>query len=628
MATLSKPTSYTNWSNGSPEAIAEPTAALKATGWQPGQPVPAPFLNWLFYTQDQWIQWFDQNMQSTVLATALETSMRLVGGGTWSFDTTSGTLSWTDTFNLAIPSIPDANNAVSAGSVTLAAGQVAYVTANIPFTTTGDVTQGSATVENLGYELGIVAGQSVAGTGIAAGTTVLSISGTSLELSQAATQSGTQASLTFAGQGALSVKAADSATFIPNPATVLVARSTGTACSVGVGCSEIWLRDQESRTLIAAGYVATATGTAGVALSPRTAVYLSSGTADGRTVGQVYPADSSVAQGATRSGYLGITHSAASAGGTAHIVQTGFVGGFLGLVAGATYYVDPANPGALTATKPTASGAYVVPVGVATSSSTLYVYVSPQSLNTTTFQGITVTGQSTFKPQNAGNALQVYNLGGSSVVASVTDTGAATAGSLTVNGTSTLTGNVSIGGTCTLGAGATINGGDVGMSGNLTVSHTVTGANVVSGSGFKQIVEMGSVYATGITTGTYIQTWRTVYDGNAGAWHNVGYFEVIPYSGSLLCIVVDLDKTVMVGSSFGVQIKARSAGTTFSERIVYQSGGLAYQGYGPINENAIILYFSKGQLPLYGEDMLSAFVSTMGGNTVAAHVSLVIEMGA
>lgn len=55
------------------------------------------------------------------------------------------------------------------------------------------------------------------------------------------------------------------------------------------------------------------------------------------------------------------------------VVMSGLLGGFTGLTAGATYYADPATPGAITSTIPSVVGQWIVPVGVAVSATTLVV---------------------------------------------------------------------------------------------------------------------------------------------------------------------------------------------------------------------------------------------------------------
>jgi hypothetical protein len=64
-------------------------------------------------------------------------------------------------------------------------------------TTTGNTTIGSPSLTNLASTTGIQAGQTVTGTGIPASTTVLSISGTTVTLSQNASANGSGVSVTF-----------------------------------------------------------------------------------------------------------------------------------------------------------------------------------------------------------------------------------------------------------------------------------------------------------------------------------------------------------------------------------------------------------------------------------------------
>lgn len=73
-------------------------------------------------------------------------------------------------------------------------------TAPIDLTTTGNVSNGSTTVANLATISGVRRGQIVSGTGIPAGTYILSIAGTSIVLSQAGTATNTGVTLTFSSR--------------------------------------------------------------------------------------------------------------------------------------------------------------------------------------------------------------------------------------------------------------------------------------------------------------------------------------------------------------------------------------------------------------------------------------------
>lgn len=69
--------------------------------------------------------------------------------------------------------------------------------ATAPTGITGTTTVGSPTITAASSIVGVVAGLSVTGTGIPAGTTVISATGTTITLSQNATAAGTAVSLTF-----------------------------------------------------------------------------------------------------------------------------------------------------------------------------------------------------------------------------------------------------------------------------------------------------------------------------------------------------------------------------------------------------------------------------------------------
>jgi len=375
--------------------LAQPPSSISATGFQAGQPLPAPWLNYALHNLDQWAQFLAEGVNSTVLATSLNHSMRLIGGGQWSFAAASGALSWSDTLILSIPSAKDSDNQVPAGQAIVPPGSVAYVNVNFPFSTTADYTEGSATVTSLGYEAGIEIGMAVSGEGIPAGTTVLAVNGSSLTLSAEPTSSAEQGMLSFNSTGALTVKVAPAASLVPGPNTVVLARALETVCSIGIGSTEIWLRDQEARALSGTGYVTVQDALAGEALPAVRAVYLSRGAADGRTQGSAYLCDASAARGGQRGTCAGFVPVAIASGSSARIVRSGFLQGFSGLIPGAAYYLDPATPGAITPTRPTTTGLFVAPVGTATSPSTLLVHISAAAQLSTTFPELTVTGAST-----------------------------------------------------------------------------------------------------------------------------------------------------------------------------------------------------------------------------------------
>lgn len=78
MATVNttKPTAYPNWTNGG-SRVAQPPPTLVATGWQMGQPIPDVYLNYLFWLNNQWVQYFDNSLATTVLATSLDNNSTL-----------------------------------------------------------------------------------------------------------------------------------------------------------------------------------------------------------------------------------------------------------------------------------------------------------------------------------------------------------------------------------------------------------------------------------------------------------------------------------------------------------------------------------------------------------------------
>lgn len=404
-----RPTRFLNWvPDADSNNLAEIPPSISNVGFQPGQPVPAQYLNQIFHTLDAWTAYLDEQSNASLMATTLNHSMRLLGGGTLRFDATTRQLSWSMPLTFAIPSAPDADNRLAAGSVMLPSGAVAYVQANVPFTTNADVTSGDKLVRNLGFEGGIAIGMTVTGPGIPDGTTVTAQTGQTCTLSAAATASGNNVSLTFASTGPLTVQVGQSATLVPGPTTLVLARALDSVCSVGLGSTEVWLRDQEQRSLVSAGYVTTVQALAGAALAARQPVYLSAGVADQRTQGSAYPCEASVAQGALRGQCIGLTHTATASGQVAHLVQSGLVGGFVGLLAGATYYLDPSVVGGLTTARTNTLGETLAPIGVAISSSMLLVHIgTPQQVRVTGtgFKTLVTMGNSTVNSYGGGNIL-------------------------------------------------------------------------------------------------------------------------------------------------------------------------------------------------------------------------------
>lgn len=128
-------------------------------------------------------------------------------------------------------------------------------------------------------------------------------------------------------------------------------------------------------------FVSTDASTTLAALSP---VYVSQ-TGDGRTAGKAYLSD---ATNTNRINILGFTYNSIGPSSTGLIITSGVLTGFSGLTSGAAYYADPTIIGAITATKPTAPGKWVIPVGFAISSTAIKINIStPYQINTSLVVG-------------------------------------------------------------------------------------------------------------------------------------------------------------------------------------------------------------------------------------------------
>ena len=405
-----RPNSLPFWCTNNPSNMSPPSQAQVQTGWLAGQPPSAEVANQQANSVGNWIAYLDSRDNSTQLASSLDFSTRLVGGGAYSLVGT--TLAWSAPFFVAVPSQPDANNTVAAGSITLPSGSVAYVTANMPFSTTAATTTGSKDLTGVLYGDQAAVGQLVTGAGIPSGTQVTSVSadGQTVSMSQAATASASGVTTTFSSSGTLTPQVAASATFVPGPNAVVFARGLDTTAIVGIGSGQMLLRQGESKQLLGHGYTASATYPAGVALGASVPVYISPGPATGdpgRTAGAAYPLDASANSNSIRSALAGFTVGAVAGGAPVEIVAAGRLGGFTGLVPGTVYY-GGVGASTVQGTAPTAAGQYVVPVGMALTTSQLLIWNgSPAALTASTFSYRSVIDMG-FVWLNGNNTAQTY----------------------------------------------------------------------------------------------------------------------------------------------------------------------------------------------------------------------------
>lgn len=378
---MAKPTTYLLWTDGNASKVTLPPSALRLAGWTPGNPPPPDYMNWLFWLTDQWIQYLDQSINSDVSIFDTAPLMRLINGGGWSWNLTTQSLAWSSAFNLSIPSVADADNQAASGSVTMNDGDVAYLSANVPFSVAATTTNTSAVLTGILEAGSIAVGQTVTGTGIPGSTTVTvgptqQSDGTyNVTISAAATASNVGTTLTFSGTGAITVSNTPVASLVPSQTTVVIARRVGSVVFVGVNATQMVLRDLESKFISSEGYNSLFTVTAGQNLTQGQAVYISSGSGgdSGRTAGRAYPVDSGAANGASRNGFCGFVLSSVSTAASVTIVAAGKFIAFTSLTPGALYYADPATPGGVTSTKPATSGQWIVPVGLAHTSTELVI---------------------------------------------------------------------------------------------------------------------------------------------------------------------------------------------------------------------------------------------------------------
>jgi hypothetical protein len=506
-----RPTVLPHWTQGLPGQVAQPPQSLRDTGFTAGQAPAAEHVNQLFYELGNWVNFLDDAQGSTSLVGTLDTSVRLIGGGQLGYTASSATWTWSQPFYLAMPSVPNADNALSPGSAVIPQGSVAYVQANVPFSTSGDVTSGSTQVPNIAYEMPITQGQTVTGQGIPQGTTVQAIAGSTVTLSQAATATAAQTTLTFAGTGALSVQVAPIATLVPNANTIVIAYGMGSHLFVGVNAHVTVLHDGEQKTLMEPGYFGIIRAPAGQPLIARQAVYISQDTSGTRTQGAAYPADSSAQNGLNRCNVAGFVISSVDSGQTATVMTGGILPGFGSLVAGAAYYLDPANVGGIIGSKPAiATTPYIVRVGQALSQTTLLA--RPEHLAEGVFpsvstQALTVT-QSTVLPDgtqalpgiafstNTATGVWHNNTGTASQEAVSVVLGGQPLVSLTTVGTilQAPTGGIPL----------LVNNSAGTLVGTITATGVVNFPSIVSQQGFRNTIGAGFLSNVSVSTGSFL----------------------------------------------------------------------------------------------------------------------------
>ena len=369
-----RPSDYLAWvPDGEPAKQLKPAAAQSNAGFTAGEPIPFQLLNYMFRNLDQWTQYLDQAATLALAAPSVLTDCRLINTGIWTWDATTNVATWSQAFNVAVPGLPDSANVIAQGNATIQDGQVIAATLNLPLTIKGTLTSGSSQITSLATTQGILAGQSINAPGVPTGTTVQGLAGNTVTMSQSATASASLQTIVFYTSTAPALQIVNMSSLAMTPSTVVLARRVGTSLIVGLNTGLVAIKDQETRQLYNGGYGYMAAYTAGVAIADRQPVFMALAGDTGLTAGQIYPTDASAANASKRSQMLGIALRGGAAGASLMVVAGGNVTGFSGLLAGATYYLDAAPVGAITATRPSGVGQPAVPVGMALSATTMQV---------------------------------------------------------------------------------------------------------------------------------------------------------------------------------------------------------------------------------------------------------------
>lgn len=358
----SRPSTYLNWTNGTAPNVIQPPSSLQMSGWQAGQAPPFEYMNWLFWLSDQWIQYF-----ATLNSVNLAPNMRFLTDAIFTYDNSTGILTWSDTIFLQVPGIPDSFNSIAAGSVTMTDGDVAYVEANIPVASVGNTATSSNQILSLTITQGITSGMNIVGGGFPGGTTVISIVGSTVTASANSTSGASNTPIVFAFSSALTAVDTPNTSLMPDTSTFIFARRFGSVVYVGLNEGGMLIQDGESKPFLGVGYLNTFSAVAGEDLVAGQNVYIATSADSGRTAGSLYLVDAS---NSVRNISAGFVMTSVAASGTATVVNSGSVPQS-GLVPGSVYYADPSTAGGITATEPTLTGTFIISVGIAVSATEL-----------------------------------------------------------------------------------------------------------------------------------------------------------------------------------------------------------------------------------------------------------------
>lgn len=86
----SRPSNYINWTDGSPTKVVQPPSAFALQGWIAGQAPPFQYMNYLFYTLDQWVQWLDFFTQNSLAGMFVEAPAPTSTPGVYQLSKTPG----------------------------------------------------------------------------------------------------------------------------------------------------------------------------------------------------------------------------------------------------------------------------------------------------------------------------------------------------------------------------------------------------------------------------------------------------------------------------------------------------------------------------------------------------------
>lgn len=239
------------WATDNTALVEEPLDVKKEQGWIIEKP-PLQWFNWLHQKTYQWISYFDRLINKNKNNADLKSQTVITGGGFWTFDLGTDTLSWSGTITVRMPGILYAEaQTIGADSTLIDDGEALYADFAAPVLFKGDTANTSDVITNVDYIDDLAVSMRIRGPGIPLSTTITAIDtdANTIEISNPATATASSVQLFSYPLVGLSINVEDFEDIVPAPNRIILARRFGSQCFVGNAEGPTLLEDGDSKEL-------------------------------------------------------------------------------------------------------------------------------------------------------------------------------------------------------------------------------------------------------------------------------------------------------------------------------------------------------------------------------------------